>query len=76
MLLNDFATLENILDNVELIKKPSIREAIMKSADKLKINYKIIKLGNTEELPYGKQELEYSYDGITTNEVLKGIGCY
>lgn len=76
MLLNDFATLENILDNVELIKKPSIREAIMKSADKLKINYKIIKLGNTEELPYGKQELEYSYDGITTNEILKGIGCY
>lgn len=74
MLLNEFPTLENILDNVEAVKKPSVRESIRRNTDKLKVNYKIIKLGNTEELPFSRQELKYCYNGITTNEVLKGIG--
>ena len=32
------------------------------------------KLGEYKLLPFNKQELEYYYAGITTNEVLKGIG--
>lgn len=32
------------------------------------------KLGNTVPLPFAIDELVYEYTGITTNEVLKGIG--
>ena len=73
-LLNEFGTLENILANAGSIKKPSIRESVIRNAEKLKINYKIIKLGNKEPLPFVLDELAYDYTGITTNEILKGIG--
>lgn len=67
-------TLENILTHAENIKKPSIKESIIRNTGKLRTNYKIIRLGGYKPLPLGKQELQYCYAGITTNEVLKGIG--
>ena len=73
-LLNDFTTLENIIKNVQKIRKPSVRESIIKNEDRLRKNYKMIKLDNRELLPFGRNELEYSYEGITTTEVLRGIG--
>lgn len=74
LLINEFGTLENILANAESIKKPSIKESIIRNTEKLKINYKLIKLNDTAPLPFSMNELSYSFDGITTNEVLKGIG--
>lgn len=74
LLLNEFGTLENIISNAEYIKKPSIKESIIKNSEKLRLNYKLIKLGNTVPLPFSIQELKYCYTGITTSEVLKGIG--
>lgn len=74
LLLNEFGTLENILAHAENIKKPSIRESVIRNTEKLKMNYKIIKLGSTAALPFALPELAYCYTGITTNEVLKGIG--
>ncbi len=64
----------NILANAENIKKPSVRESIIRNAEKLKRNYKIIKLGSTAPLPFSLREMGYVYTGLTTNEVLKGIG--
>lgn len=74
LLLNEFGNLENILKNAEKIKKPSVRESVIKSTERLKNNYKIIKLSNTAKLPYNIRELEYSPKDITTNEVLKKTG--
>lgn len=75
MLLEEFGTLENIIANVENIKKTSVKESIIRNAEKLRLNYLIIRLGEYSKLlPFGKQELEYCYVKITTNEVLKGIG--
>lgn len=74
LLLNELGTLEKILLHADAIKKPSIKESVIRDAEKLKINYKIIKLGNTVPLPFALHALEYHYTGITTNEVLKGIG--
>lgn len=73
-LLNEFLTLEEVLNNAERIGKISVRESIIQNTDRLKTNYRLIKLDNTEKLPFEKTELEYSYHGITTNQVLKGIG--
>lgn len=75
-LLNTFGTLDNILLNADKIEKPSIRNSIIKNSERLKTNYKIIKLDNTALLPFALNDLEYNYEGITTNEVLKGIGIY
>ena len=44
-----------------------------RNAERLKTNYRLIKLGSKVPLPFVLHELKYSYNGITTNEVLKGI---
>ena len=73
-MLSEFGNLENIILNAKAIKKPSIRESIIRNADRLRTNYNLIKLEGTVPLPFTIEELPYTYDGITTNEVLKGIG--
>lgn len=73
-LLREFYTLENLLANADRIKKPSIRESIIKDSEKLQTNYKLIRLGNSVPLPFTMDELSYSLSEITTNEVLKQAG--
>ena len=74
MLLCEFGDLERVLLNAEAIKKPSIRDSIIRNADRLRTNYKLIKLEGTVPLPFTMEDIPYTYGGITTNEVLKGIG--
>lgn len=73
LLLGQFGTLQNILANAENIKKPSIKESVIKNTERLKTNYKLIKLDASAELPFAIDELNYNFNGITTNEVLRGI---
>ena len=73
-LIKEFGTLEGILANAESIKKPSVRESVIRNAGRLRMNYKLIKLENEVSLPFALQELAYRDSGVTTNEVLKGIG--
>lgn len=73
-LLNEFGTLENILANADAIKKPSIKDPILRNREKLLTNYKIIRLDNAVPLPFILDNLMYSFTGVTTNDVLKGIG--
>lgn len=74
LLLNEFGTLENTILNVNGIKKPSIKDSIIRNSEKLRTNYKIIKLDNSAPLPLAMSALAYNFTGITTNEVLKEIG--
>lgn len=74
LLLNEFGTLEGIIANAGNIKKPSVRESILRNTERLRRNYRLVKLENTAVIPFALQELQYGYTGITTNEVLKGIG--
>lgn len=73
-LLNQFGYLQEIINNADKIKKPSIRESIVRNTDRLQNNYKLINLEDRAELPFVFDELTYTYSGITTNEVLTGIG--
>lgn len=73
-LLHEFGNLECILENADSIAKPSIKESIVKNADRLRTNYKLIKLDGKAAIPFSIHELEYNYSSITTTEVLKGIG--
>lgn len=74
LLLEEFGTLEGVIANAENIKKPSIKESIRRNAERLRMNYRLIKLENVVELPFELSALAYQYDGMTTSEVLKGIG--
>jgi len=73
-LVNEFGTLEEIIAHAEEIKKLSVRESVLKNAERARKNYQLIKLEGTKELPFSLKELEYCYSGVTTTEVLKGIG--
>jgi DNA polymerase-1 len=73
-LINQFSNLENVLNYANKIEKPSIRDSIISDSDLLQNNYKLIKLENRATLPFAFDELSYTYNGITTNEVLRGIG--
>ena len=73
-LVNDFGGLEEILARAEEIKKPSVRESVLRNADRLRKNYRLIKLDGAEELPFDLEEMVWCDNGITTNEILKGIG--
>lgn len=73
-LLNEFGSLESILVSAEKIKKPSVRESILRNTERLRRNDKLIRLDNRAPLPFALSVLKYGDRGITTNEVLKGIG--
>lgn len=74
MLVNEFGSLEEIIARAEEIKKPSVREAVLRDAERLRKNYRLIKLDGVEELPFSLEEMAWQDTGVTTNEVLKGIG--
>lgn len=73
-LINEFGSLNGVLTNAGQIKKPSVRESIIKNTERLKTNYKLIKLENIIELPFSMGDLVFRDNGITTNEILRGIG--
>lgn len=73
-LLNKFGTLDNILINAESIEKASIKDSIIRNTERLRTNYKIVKLNNTVQLPFSLNDLAYIYTGMTTTDVLNGIG--
>ncbi len=73
-LMAQFGSLDNLLANVSQIAKPSVRASIQKDIARLQINYQLIKLGSSATLPFVLDELIYADTGITTTEVLTGIG--
>jgi DNA polymerase-1 len=74
LLINQFGSLENILLHAERISKTSIQKTIIANSTRLQNNYALIKLNDEQKIPYALGELRYEYSGISTNEVLCGIG--
>lgn len=75
-LLAEFGTLEQLLSNAQTIHKPSVRESVLRNTERLKKNYQMIHLTGTEELPFEMEELVYHDSGMTSTDVLKGIGIW
>ncbi len=74
-LLNEHSTLEEILLSADGIKGRAVRESVKQSAEQLKTNIQLIKLGGEAALPFEVDELCYTPNsGITTTEVLRQIG--
>ncbi|MBO5111196.1 MAG: flap endonuclease [Clostridia bacterium] len=73
-LINRFGTLENVLASAEAIEKPSIRASLLESGDRLRLNEKMIRLDAHAALPMPLEALLYHPNGLTTGQVLYGIG--
>lgn len=73
-LLAEFENIDDIIMNADKIQKPSVRKSVKENAERLRLNYKLIKLAGTSELPFSLNELEYKPLNITTYDVLKAIG--
>ena len=73
-LVNEFGNLEEILARAEEIKKPSVRKSILQDADRLRKNYRLIKLDGVKNVPFELNEMTWKDSGVTTTEVLRGIG--
>ncbi|MDR1628831.1 MAG: flap endonuclease [Oscillospiraceae bacterium] len=72
-LIGQFGNLENIILHAREISRPSIRESILRNTERLRTNYKLIRLDGTAAMPFSLDELRYSYTGISTFDVLRGI---
>lgn len=75
-LLNQFQTLENVLENVENIKKPAIKATILNNIDKLRTNYRLIKLTNCACMPYKIEQLTTDLPKLSSNEIMKKINLF
>ncbi len=73
-LLVEFETLDNIIENAEKISKKSVREAVCGCKERLKRNLQLIKLEGNVEVPIEPDKMKYTYNGIATMGVLRGIG--
>lgn len=73
-LLNQFGTLDAMFAHPEEIRKPSIRESVIRNQERIRLNHLLIRLDGAEELPFSMEEMRYIYDGVTTTQVLKAIG--
>ena len=73
-LIAEFGSLEEIISSADSIKKPSVKESVTASAEKLKRNYGIIKLDGKTPLPFEISDLEYAPEPHVTTSVLKAIG--
>ena len=73
LLINQFGSLENIINNADDIEREALKTSVKAEAERLKLNYQLIKLSEKAEIPFPKADLLYEYNGITTTEVLRAI---
>ena len=73
-LMEQFGSLEALLENANGIKKPSVRSAVQEDADRLRQNYRLIKLVGSCSLPFSLWDMAYTYTGETSTQVLTAIG--
>ena len=73
-LMNQFGNLEALIAGVDQIRKPSVRESVIRNQERIRLNHLLIRLDGAEELPFAPEELHYQDSGVTTMEVLKAIG--
>ncbi len=74
ILINKYGSLHSIIENADNIIKPSIKKSIIENAERLKLNYEIIKLTNKAKLFVLLEDFEYNYKEISTTQVLAGVG--
>lgn len=75
-LISDYGSLEGIINNIDSIEKPKIKEALLLDVNRLLLNQELITLGYSHKLPYVFSELSYSLPVVSSGEILRSIGIF
>lgn len=73
-LMGQFGDLDTLLERAEEIGKPSVRQSVLDNAERIRKNFRLIKLAACHPLPFEVEKLAWQDGGQTTTEVLKTIG--
>lgn len=73
-LLQQFGSLEALLEQAETIRRVSVREAVLHNRERLRLNHLLICLQAGETLPFSKEEMAWHDPGYSTTQVLKLTG--
>ena len=73
-LMRQFGDLQTLLANPDAIRKPSVRESVIRNEPRIRKNYRLIRLDEAEELPFAPEQLRWQDRKLTTAQVLKEIG--
>ena len=72
--MNQFGCIENIILSVNRIEKPFVRDSIIKNVERLKLNYKLMKLTDLTDIPFLVDELLFTPFKEKTIEILNSVG--
>lgn len=74
-LINDYGDIKSIIENAESIPRVSLRSKILNNINRIKENFRLIKLENKIPLPFALEQLQYDAGRLpNTTDVLKQIG--
>ena len=73
-LMNCFGDLQTLLANAESIRKPSIRQSVIRNGARIRKNYEMIQLSGDAGLPFSPEALCWQDAGLTTTQVLEKCG--
>ena len=73
-LISEFGDVEAIIAGVDLISRCAVRESVRKSAERIRTNYRIIRLDGESPLPFELEELEHPCQTPRTREILEAVG--
>ena len=75
-LLSELGDLEGVINMSHAISKPSVRESVIKNTERIRDNFKMIKLSASANLPFTPCELEYRQSDRSSTDVLRCIGVF
>lgn len=73
-LMRQFSDLEALLARTSEISRPSVRQSIQDSRDRIRMNDRLIRLSGNAPLPFQPEALRFNDRGLTTTQVLQAIG--
>ena len=71
--MNQFGTLDALLEGWQDIAKPSVRESVRANAERIRRNFAVIRLEGAGDLPYTWEEMQITLPDVTTMQVLKTL---
>ena len=73
-LMNQFGDLQALLAGASEIRKPSVRESVLRNLERIRKNDALIRLIGEVPLPFEVEALRWQDCGMTTTQVLQKIG--
>ena len=73
-LMNTFGDLQDLIEQAESIRKPSIRQSVLRNTERILRNYELIRLTGKAALPFEIEQLCWEDRGHTTTQVLEKCG--